>query len=95
MYKNLISIILSILVSLFYITLAILSNNLKIVFSILLFITLPLSCIWFGKYLGKYKGWTRFHKIDQETPGCFIKFIGWILLLTPFIAFLIYKCTQY
>jgi hypothetical protein len=55
---------------------------------IILFLILPLSCIWFSDALG---GWTGFSRaggprITQTSPGCLVAFVGWILLLLPIIA---------
>jgi uncharacterized protein len=57
----------------------------------LFFIILPLSCIFFGKELGGKTG-IRFRTsflapvITKSTPGSFVVFIGWVLLLFPAIV---------
>lgn len=51
------------------------------------FLIFPLACIWFGDAMG---GWTGFSRplgprISQESPGCLVAFIGWILLFLPLL----------
>jgi len=53
------------------------------------FVIFPLACIWFGDELGGYKGFVRLIPVRQ-TPGCFIRFIGWFLLLLPIIVGIVY-----
>ena len=51
-----------------------------------------LALIWFSDAMGSYTGFLgRGSAITQETPGCFILFIGWIFLLLP----IIYVVTKY
>lgn len=65
---------------------------------VVLFLILPLACIWFSETLGNYTGpsffkgnrYDYFTSIDKETPGCMIALVGWILLLLlPLIYLLI------
>ena len=55
------------------------------------FLALPLACIWFSEAMGDYTGLnfgTR-PAISRTTPGCFVAFGGWLLLLLPIIIGLI------
>jgi len=54
-----------------------------------LFLTLPLTCIWFSDEMGQYKGFMRNRYIDEPTPGCFIALGGWLILALPAITQLI------
>jgi len=52
---------------------------------------LGLPCIWFGDELGKAMGPIGHGRIDTSTPGCLIRFVGWLLLvILPFIGFIIW-----
>jgi hypothetical protein len=42
---------------------------------------LPLALIWFGDALGEYTGPVSRGYIDQKSPGCLVKFFGWVFLL--------------
>lgn len=56
-----------------------------------LFLILPLACIWYSEAVGGYTGLnfgTR-PAISRATPGCFIAFGGWLLLIMPLIIGLI------
>ena len=41
-----------------------------------------LALIWFGDELGELTGLTSRGYISQKSPGCFVKLIGWVLLIT-------------
>jgi len=45
----------------------------------------PLACIWYGDELGSYVGVMRGQSITAQTPGCLVRFGGWLLLLLPLI----------
>jgi hypothetical protein len=57
-------------------------------FRILLFLILPLGCIFFSDALGSYTGFSRplGPRVTKTTPGCFIALIGWVLLLFPLLS---------
>lgn len=40
-----------------------------------------LALIWFGDELGEYTGGTGRGHITQTSPGCVVKFLGWVFLL--------------
>jgi hypothetical protein len=51
-------------------------------------IVLGLACIWYSDALGGMTGfrWSRNINITQTTPGGFVRFLGWLLLLLPIIV---------
>ena len=59
-----------------------------------LFVILPLACIWFGEELGEYEGPSMLIQTGwmRKTPGCFIRFIGWIFLLA--VGLMLYFVNQ-
>jgi Zn-finger nucleic acid-binding protein len=56
-----------------------------------IFLFLPLACIFYGKEMGDMTG-VRFRLtfaaplVTKPTPGAFVEFIGWVLLLMPLVA---------
>jgi hypothetical protein len=46
--------------------------------------------IWFGDVLGNYTGIPN-SRIDNLSPGCLVKFFGWMFLIIPLIFFLFNK----
>ena len=53
-----------------------------------------LGCIWWGEDMGSYLGpigGIGSRVINQQSPGCLVKFCGWILLLLPTIMIAIAK----
>jgi hypothetical protein len=46
-----------------------------------IFLLLLLALIWFGDELGEYVGPPGRGYIDQKSPGCLVKLIGWLFLL--------------
>lgn len=52
---------------------------------VLMFLVLPLGCIWFGDALGGYTGATRSGPIDTPTPGFLVRAGGWLLLSIPLV----------
>jgi hypothetical protein len=56
-----------------------------------LYLLLPLACIWFGEELGAYKGSWGAQSINSESPGCLVAFLGWVLLLSPLFVPLIQR----
>lgn len=53
----------------------------------LMFLVLPLACIFFSDAMGGHTGMTGLGSpsITRTTPGCFVAFVGWILLLLPLL----------
>ncbi|HPG30936.1 MAG TPA: hypothetical protein PLQ81_09140, partial [bacterium] len=56
-------------ISLFYLTIAILTGNAGNIASYALFLILPLSCIFFSAELGNWTGIMRFQKITSKSPA--------------------------
>jgi hypothetical protein len=57
----------------------------------LAFLILPLGLIWFGDSIGGYTGMVQGpNMVNQTTPGGALKFIGWILLLSPILLAIIH-----
>lgn len=87
-----ISRILSIIVVAMYVIFAYLGGGGVLALKVLTFCLLPIFCIWWSEAMG---GWTgaRFGapSITEESPGCIVHLLGWILLLAPIIAFLVRK----
>jgi hypothetical protein len=55
---------------------------------VVLFIILPLACIFFSDAMGGYTGMSRLGAgpwITRTTPGFFVAFAGWLLLLFPLV----------
>jgi len=59
------------------------TDGLGAILKIMIFLALPLTCIWYGDAMGNYTGIMRMQSITTKTPGCFIRFMGWVLLLIP------------
>ncbi len=51
------------------------------------FLVMPLACIWFGDEIGEYTGMLPGPGINKTTPGSFVRFGGWLLLLLPLFWF--------
>ena len=54
--------------------------------SVMMWLVLPLTCIWFGDLLGDYTGMARLHLITCKSPGWLVRFCGWVLLLIPMVV---------
>jgi len=54
----------------------------------LVYMLMPLACIWFGEEMGDYIGSLPGPAINRRTPGWMVKIGGWFLLLLPVIIFL-------
>jgi hypothetical protein len=54
-------------------------------FKVLLFVILPLACIWFSEAMGGYTGPTTSGAITSPSPGVIVCILGWLLLLLPII----------
>jgi len=50
----------------------------------LIFVVLPLGCIWFSDVLGDYTGYGLGRvAITKTSPGIFVYYLGWVALLVP------------
>ena len=64
-------------------------------FYMLVYLFLPIACIWFNDELSTYTGRlfldiVRRRTITSESPSGLIKFLGWFLLLLPLIIGIIF-----
>ena len=78
---------LSLVIAVGYLALACFSEDVVVtVLKLLMFLAAPLGCIWFSDEFGACTV-VLFSRpsITKETPGVFIWFMGWVLLLLPFI----------
>lgn len=53
----------------------------KSLVSMLLSLVFPLACIWFGNYLGQFIGHMNGRYVSKPTPGIFVSFGGWVILI--------------
>lgn len=79
--------LLSLALSAAYLVAALTSKDVEVILSVLGFVLLSLAFIWFGDEIGDYTGWVELRPITARTPGGMIRFVGWILLLLPAVAF--------
>jgi len=77
----------SLVIFIIYLISAYISGGGVLLLRVLAFLLLPMACIWFGDELGRYTGIAVLRPIfiTEESPGCLVKFVGWILLLLPAI----------
>lgn len=49
----------------------------------------PMALIWFGDELGSATGFSIAHPVNRESPGCAVRFAGWVflILITGWIIF--------
>jgi Zn-finger nucleic acid-binding protein len=61
-----------------------------------MFLILPIACIWYADAIGGYTGLMSFPRpaITQQTPGFAIALGGWILLLMPIVAVVIFAISR-
>jgi len=74
--------IISLIIACIYIIMAFFVGETGFWIYVLGYLILPLACIWFGDEMGGYTGFWRGIPLRQ-TPGGFIRFMGWVLLLLP------------
>ena len=70
---------------------AFLAGGVELTWRLGIYLVLPLACIWFSEAMGDYIGSNLGSRpaITRTTPGCFVAFGGWLLLLLPVIIGLI------
>jgi hypothetical protein len=85
--------ILSGLIALIYLILGFFGAGPETGIKILACLTLPLACIWFPDEMGSYTGRLPISGggINQQSPGCLVRIVGWVLLLLPIIVWIMYK----
>ena len=77
--------ILSAALALIYIVGAFMGGGGEVGCKVLLFVILPLACIWFSDAMGGYTGLTMSMPITAPSPGLIVCILGWLLLLLPLI----------
>ena len=84
--------ILSGIVALLYLAGAIVVGDLEIIWKMAMFLILPLACIWLSDAMGGYSGlnFATRPAITRRTPGVFIAFGGWLVLLYPLVLGIIH-----
>jgi uncharacterized membrane protein YoaT (DUF817 family) len=84
--------ILSGLLALIYAIAAFAGGGAEVGLKVLMFLILPLACIWFGDEMGDYMGTWPISGggITNTTPGWLVRIGGWLLLLLPVIIGIIY-----
>lgn len=66
-----------------YLILAMSTESLPHVLRTTAWLVFTLACIWFPDELGESYGAFQLQPITRPTPGCFVRFAGWALLLMP------------
>jgi len=76
--------ILSLFVALAYVITGAISGGAEWAFKIVLFLILPLACIWLSDAMGTYTGILPIEMpITQTSPGIMVQIVGWVVLLMP------------
>lgn len=80
--------IVSLVISAVYLVIAGVAGGAEGVLLSAIFLIVPLGCIWFGDAIGDWTGFSRLGgpRISQRSPGSAVRFVGWVLLLTPGVA---------
>lgn len=81
--------IISLVISTIYLIVAYISGGGEFLIMGFGFLVLPLVCIWFSDEMGRYIGFSGRTYITKESPGGFVKLMGWVLLLLPAAMILI------
>lgn len=83
--------ILSLLLVASYVLFAYAADQIGVILEMIPIIVFGLACLWYGDALGGMTGFRWFYNINvsRTTPGGFLRFLGWILLLIPFIILII------
>jgi hypothetical protein len=58
-------------------------------FMALLFVILPLACIWFSEPMGRFTGPAGSIGITASSPGIIICAVGWLVLALPLLMMLL------
>ena len=76
---------LSLAVAVFYLLAARRLGGARLVVSTLMFLVLPMTCIWFADYMDEYRGpWgIGTPGVTRPSPPWLVRFLAWGLLLLP------------
>jgi hypothetical protein len=79
--------ILSLTLVVFYLLIAYALDRIGSVHRMIPLFVFGVACIWYGDSLGGMTGfrWFGTINISRTTPGGFVRFLGWLLLLLPLI----------
>ena len=77
------------LLAAFYVVVGFLAAGAQGAFQALLFVILPLACIWFAETMGRYTGPTAHMSITQPSPPLFVCIAAWLLLLLPLVVLIL------
>ena len=84
--------ILSLTVAVAYLIFAIISGGKDTWPIMLMFLLIPLGCIWFAEEFGGFTGLgANLISISKTTPGLFIRIVGWVLLLMPAVVLYMWR----
>lgn len=72
-----------------YLVAAYVFTDSETMFKVVMFLFLPMGCIWFSEEMGSFTGFMHGRYITSTSPGCAVAAVGWILLLLPVILWLI------
>ena len=77
--------VIALAIACFYLLISILFGKQGDWTKMLMFLILPLACIFFRAAMGTHTGLTALARpsITRTTPGCFVALAGWALLLLP------------
>jgi len=64
-------------------------ENLKGVIALMAWIALSLVCIWYSEEIGSLTG-AKYGLVSSSSPGWAVEIMGWILLILPFVVFIIW-----
>ena len=85
--------VLSVVLVLIYVIVACISDGIQLAAELGIFLCIPLALIWFSDAVGAYTGHYKV-QITSPTPGVFIAFAGWLLLLSPVLVAIIVSCSR-
>jgi len=83
--------LLSVLVAVTYIVFAAIHGGAEMAFKVVVFLILPLACIWFSDAMGAYTGFFPLgdYPVTQQSPGILVCVVGWVVLLMPVVIVII------
>lgn len=85
--------VLSAIIAIVYLGVACASEGAEAVIVCIVYLALPLACIWFSEEMGEFTGIARGHLVTSTSSGCAVAGMGWVLLLLP-VAVGLYFASQ-
>lgn len=82
---------LSLFIAIIYVVLSYIFIGTEESFKFMIYLILPLACIWFSKEMGNYTGFSTIMgpRINRTSSGFAVSFMGWLLLLLPIVIFIV------